>query len=102
MQEPVGGDKLDPWMIRPSGEKDAQHAGESTLADRRAAGQRDDVRRGARWATQKCVLHTTKIACRGDMEIQQTRQRQVYIHYLVERDWFIQSAEYGQVAVRER
>jgi hypothetical protein len=38
VQEPVRGDKLDLWMIRPSGEKDAQDAGEGALADRRAAG----------------------------------------------------------------
>src|SRR6516165_6730357 len=50
VEEPVCRHELGPWMIRPPGEEDAEHAREGALADRYAARQRDNIRRATRWA----------------------------------------------------
>jgi hypothetical protein len=82
-------------MIRPSGEEGAQHAGRGTLANCGATSQRDDVGRTASRATEERVSHATKTARHSDMEIQEARERQVNVHYFIERDRLVQPAECG-------
>lgn len=71
MQEPVGGDQLDPAMLRPTTEQRLQYAGRRALADRDAACNADNIGDARAMGAEELLQHDLSTDAGAEIEIQQ-------------------------------
>ena len=88
-------------MIGPVREERAEHAREGALAHRDAAGNADDVRQRVGLGAEEGVGGAVQGLGGLDLQVQQTRQRQVDRLDFVEGDPLVETLEFGEVAFRQ-
>nr|GEZ30648.1 hypothetical protein [Tanacetum cinerariifolium] len=102
VQKTVGGDQIDPWMIRPARHQGLQHPGKRALAHRDAAGHRHYIRLTFGGPSQKGVLDAVQIARRADVQIDQARQRQVNVGDILKGNVLVHAPQCRQIFLRQR
>ena len=100
-EEPVGRDELDARRIGPAGEHLAQDAGGRRLADGDRAGDADDERGLGGALAEEGGRHVVQLSRRADVEVEQSRQREVDLLHLVEVDGVAEAPQAGQVVLVE-
>ena len=85
-QEAVGGDQIDPRVVRPARQERLQQPRGRALPDRDAAGDADDVWRPGLRGAKELRGRRVQLLRRRDVQVQQARQRQVDLDDLLHRD----------------
>ena len=87
-------------MVRPAREQLAQHAGRGALADRHAAGEADQERDLVLAVAEEGGGGAVQALHRGDVEVEQAREREVHLLDLAERHALDEAADPVEVARR--
>ena len=87
-------------MIRPSRQQSLNHARRGALAHSDAAGDGDHIGNRCGKRAEKRVRRLAQSLRRGDVEIQQARQRQVDERDFFQGDPFVDAAEFREVVFR--
>ena len=89
-------------MVGPPGEQQPQQPGGRALADRDAAGDPDHVRHPLLLLAEERAGGGAQAVGRGDVEVEQPRQRQVDRSHLVEVDVVAEAADGVELLERQR
>ena len=100
-QEAIGGDQLDPRMVRPAAEQGLEHAGGGGLAHRHRTGDPDDERHLLGRATEEHVGDAVQVLGRRHVQVEQAGQRQVDLGDLVEVEGVVDPAQVLDVLGRQ-
>ena len=103
MEKPVGRYELHLGRVRPARQQGLEHARGRRLADRDRAGDADDVGNLAPvFGAEEALRRLEQPLRRGDVEREQTRQRQIDRNDLFDADRVMKRLQFAQVVYRQR
>ncbi len=101
VQEAVGRDELNLRRVRPTSQEGLQNTRRRRLADRNRSGDADDVGHLAVDGAEEPLGRFEQPLGRGDVEREQTRQRQIDRHHLVERNRVVSRLQLAKIVDRQ-
>ena len=89
MQKTVGGNEFDMAMLRPTTKQSLQNAGGGAFSYRNAASDTDNIGNSLTIGAKKLFENSLATQVRTDIEVEQTRQRQIDLGHLFQREIFV-------------
>lgn len=89
MQKTVGGNEFDMAMLRPTTKQSLQNAGGGAFSYRNAASDTDNIGNSLTIGAKKLFENSLATQVRTDIEVEQTRQRQIDLGNLFQREIFV-------------
>ena len=89
MQKSVSGNEFDMAMLRPTAQQGLQYTGGGAFSYRHAASDTDNIGNSLTVGAKKLFENSLTTQVRTDIEVEQTRQRQIDLSNLFQREIFV-------------